>query len=120
MTVNAEFAAWLGSACLNAVASSAALETAWGSLAAVAENVSALAAKADAEEEAARQLDLFGAPMVVEILQVAGLRVDLICKPIRLTASRAGYTGGANVFVLGARELEKVERTNLTVLRKLA
>lgn len=120
MSVNAEFAAWLGSACLNAVASSAALDAAWGDLAAAAENVTALANKADAEEEAARQLDIFGAPLVVEVLQVPGLRIDLVCKPVRLTAARAGYTGGASVFVLGAKELENVERTNLTVLRKLA
>ncbi len=120
MSVNAEFAAWLGSACLNAVAKSGELETAWGELAATAEVVTALANKADAETEAARQLSLFGAPLIVETLQIAGLRVDLVCKPVRLTASRAGYTEGASVFVLGAKELENVERTNLTVLRKLA
>jgi len=119
MSVDAEFAAWLGSACLNAVSSSPSLETAWGTLAATAELVSALAYKSDAEAEAVRQVNLFGGPMVVEVLQVAGLRVDLTCKPVTLTASRAGYTAGATVFVLGARELENVERTNLTVLRKL-
>lgn len=120
MSVDADFAAWLGSACLNAVASSPALEAAWGTLAATSELISALADKADAEAEAARQVDLFGAPMVVEVLQVPGLRVDLACKPVNLTASRAGYTAGATVFVLGAKELDQVERTNLTVLRKLS
>lgn len=120
MSVDAEFASWLGSACLNAIASSSSLEAAWGKLAAVGESVSALAYKADADAEAARQLDLFGTPMVVEILQVNGLRVDLVCKPVTLKASRAGYVNGATVFVLGAKEVDKVERTNLTVLRKLA
>lgn len=120
MSVDAEFAAWLGSACLNAVSSSPTLEAAWGTLAAAGELVSALADKADAEAEAGRQVDLFGAPMVVEVLQVAGIRVDLACKPITLTASRAGYTAGATVFVLGAKELDQVERTDLTVLRKLS
>lgn len=120
MSVDAEFAAWLGSACLNAVSSSPALETAWGTLAATSELVSALAEKVDAESEAARQVDLFGAPMVVEVLQVVGLRIDLTCKAVTLTASRAGYTAGATVFVLGAKELDKIERTNLTVLRRLA
>ena len=120
MSVDAEFASWLGSASLNAVATSPELEEAWGALAVTAELVSALAYKEDAETEAARQVDLFGAPMVVEILQVAGLRVDLICKPVTLTASRAGYTAGATVFVLSAKELDQIERTNLTVLRKLS
>lgn len=119
MSVDAEFAAWLGAPCLNAVASSSSLDAAWGKLAAAKESVSALAEKPDAEAEAARQLTLFSAPMVIEILQVPGLRVDLIGKPVTLKASRSGYAGGANVFVLGAKELDKVERTNLTVLRKL-
>lgn len=119
MSVDAEFASWLGSPCMNAVASSSALDAAWGKLAATAELVSALANKADADTEAARQLNLFGAPMVVEVLQVPGLRVDLICKPVRLTAARSGYLDGVNVFVLGAKEVDNVERTNLTVLRKL-
>lgn len=120
MSVDAEFAAWLGSACLNAVASSSALDEAWGTLAAMGELVSALANKADAEAEAVRQIDLFSSPMVLEVLQVGGLRIDLVCKAVTLTASRAGYTAGATVFVLGAKELDQVERTNLTVLRKLA
>ncbi|SCW56323.1 hypothetical protein SAMN02927924_01380 [Sphingobium faniae] len=120
MNVDADFRAWLQSPNLIAVASSAALETAWGELAAVAESVSALANKADADAEAARQINLFGAPMVVEVLQVDGLRIDLFARPVTLTAARAGYTAGATVFVLGAKELDQVERTNLTVLRKLA
>ncbi|KAK0331333.1 hypothetical protein LTR94_029366, partial [Friedmanniomyces endolithicus] len=99
---------------------SSSLEAAWGTLAAASELVSALADKADAEAEAARQVNLFGAPMVVEVLQVSGLRVDLTCKAVTLTASRAGYTAGTTVFVLGAKELDQVERTNLTVLRKLS
>lgn len=120
MSVDAEFAAWLRSTSLVAVTSSAALEAAWGELAATSESVSALAAKADAEAEASRQLDLFGVPMVVEVLQVHGLRIDLFAKPITLMAPRAGYAAGATVFVIGAKELDGVERTNLTVLRKLA
>lgn len=120
MSVDAEFAAWLGSICLNAVASSAELDAAWGKLAMAKDLVSALANKADADAEASRQLNLFGAPMVIEVLQVAGLRVDLTCKPVTLTAARSGYANGATVFVLGAKELDKIERTNLTVLRKLA
>ncbi|SES01435.1 hypothetical protein [Sphingobium sp. YR768] len=120
MSVEADFGAWLKSASLIAVASSDALAAAWGDLAAKAELVSALAEKADAETEANRQLTLFGAPMVLEVLQVDGLRIDLIGKPVTLRASRTGYANGANVFVIGAREVEQVERTNLTVLRKLA
>lgn len=120
MSVDADFAAWLASQCLNAIASSADLESAWGTLASTAETVSALADKIAAEAEAARQIELFGAPMVVEVLQVDGLRIDLLCKHVRLVADRAGYAAGANVFVLGVREVDKVERTNLTVLRKLS
>jgi len=120
MNVDPEFAVWLRSACLIAVSSSAELESAWGDLAAISESVSALTGKADAEAEASRQLDLFGVPMVVEVLQVDGLRIDLFARPVTLTASRAGYAAGATVFVIGAKELEGVERTNLTVLRKLA
>lgn len=120
MAVEADFRAWLQSACLFAEISSNDLVLAWGDLAAVGESVSALATKADAEAEATRQISLFGAPMVVEILQVNGLRIDLFAKPVTLTASRAGYAAGATVFVIGAKELDGVERTNLTVLRKLA
>ncbi|MGE4321761.1 MAG: hypothetical protein AB7E60_01875 [Sphingobium sp.] len=120
MNVDAEFGAWLRSACLIAVSSSSALEAAWGDLAAVGDLVSPLANKADAQAEAARQITLFGVPMVIEILQVAGLRVDLVGRPVTLTASRAGYAGSLTVFVLGAREVDGVERTNLTVLRRLA
>ncbi|MGC4250437.1 MAG: hypothetical protein QM605_02930 [Sphingobium sp.] len=81
MNVEADFRAWLQSVSLIAVASSAALETAWGELAAVAESISAFANKADAEAEAAREISLFGAPMAVEVLQVEGLRVT--CSPSR-------------------------------------
>lgn len=120
MSVEADFRAWLQTSSLMAIANSGELEAAWGELAAVNEVVSALALKADADAEATRQIDLFGAPMVIEVLQVAGLRVDLFAKPVMLTAPRAGYASGANVFVIGVKELDGVERTNLTVLRKLA
>lgn len=120
MSVEAEFRSWLQSQSLVALSSSEALAEAWGELAAIGESVSALALKEDAEEEAARQLDLFGSPIVVEVLQVAGLRVDLIAQPVNLTASRAGYASGTTVFVIAAKELDGVELTNLTVIRKLA
>ena len=120
MSVDADFRAWLQSTCLFASISSNDLATAWGDLAAVGESVSALATKAEAEAEATRQISLFGAPMVVEVLQVDGLRIDLFAKPVTLTATRAGYSGGATVFVIAAKELDGIERTNLTVLRKLA
>jgi len=120
MSIEADFRAWLQAECLYASATSAELQAAWGTLAATSEAMSAMATKADADTEVARQLALFGAPMVVEILQVPGLRIDLFAKPVTLTAPRAGYAAGATVFVLGAKELDGVERTNLTVLRKLA
>lgn len=120
MSVDAEFAAWLGSACLYADASSAERKAAWGDLAAAIESVSPFAYQADADAEAARQLTLFGAPMVVEILTVPGLRIDLIGRPVELRARAAGYEAGATVFVLGVREMDRAERTSLTVLRKLA
>ncbi|WP_327752915.1 hypothetical protein VVT58_15575 [Sphingobium sp. SJ10-10] len=120
MNVPADFGAWLRSACLVATASSAEIEGAWGQLAAVGEVVSPLANQADADAEAARQLVLFGQPMVVEVLQVAGLRIDLLCRAVNLTAARQGYHEGATVFVIGVKEQDVVERTNLTVLRKLA
>jgi len=120
MAVETDFRAWLQSACLFAEISSNDLATAWGDLAAIGESQSALATKADAETEATRQVALFGAPMVVEVLQVDGLRIDLFAKPVTLTAPRAGYAGGATVFVIGVKEADGVERTNLTVLRKLA
>ncbi len=120
MSVEADFRAWLQAACSIAVASSPALQATWGELAAVAESISPLGDKADAEADSARQISLFGAPMVVEVLQVPGLRIDLFARPVTLTASRTGYQNGATVFVLGAKEMDQVERTNLTVLRKLA
>lgn len=120
MSVDAEFAAWLSQQSMNVIATSEAIAAAWGKLAGVRENLSALANKADAEQEAQRQLNLFGMPMAVEILQVAGLRIDLVCKAVRLVAPRVGYATGADVFVLGAKEMDRVERTDLTVLRRLA
>lgn len=119
MAVEADFAAWLRAESLNAVASDAQISALWGALAKTAELISPYASKADAAAEAERQLAIFGTPMVVEVLQVRGLRIDLFARPVRLRAARAGYQGGATVFVIGAKEAEAVEMTNLTVLRKL-
>ncbi|WP_336973407.1 hypothetical protein [Sphingobium aromaticiconvertens] len=117
--VPSDFAAWLQSECLFAATSSADLQVIWGALAATAEVISPLALHEDAQDEAERQMSLFGVPLAVEVLQVPGQRVDLVARPVTLTASRAGYAGGLNVFVIGARELDQIDRTNLTVVRRL-
>lgn len=117
--VEAEFGAWLRLSNLVARATSDELAALWEGVAATGSVVSALADKNDAEVEAARQISLFGAPLVIDMMQVAGLRLDLFARPVTLQATRAGYEGGVTVFVIGVKEMDQVEMTNLTVLRKL-
>lgn len=119
MIVDPSIAQWLKSEALVASANDNLVQAAWGDLAATTEIMSPLAELADAQDEAARQLAFLGGPLAIDRLQVDGLRADLIGLPLDLTADRAGYEGGLRVFVIGVEELEGVDRTNLTVLRRL-
>lgn len=114
-SVEATFADWLRSAALVSVASAA---SPFGTLAQSSAITSALAAKADADAESARQLGFLGGARVVDKLRVADRRVDLIGKALTLTAEHEGYRGGAVVFVIAAEELDD-GGTLLSVIRRL-
>jgi hypothetical protein len=91
----------------------------WGAQAIDTELLSPIALEADAQQEAARQALFLASPRVVDVIEVPGLRRDLLGLPITITADRGGYASPVTVFVIGYRELDDVERTRLTVLRRL-
>lgn len=117
--VDPDFAEWLGSEEISAVASDAASEAKWGALAIDTTISSAIALKADAVAEAARQLAFRPGPLVVETLRVPGLQVGMVGKVVTLTADKGGYAAGVDVFVLGADEIDGMGGTKVTVLRRL-
>lgn len=117
--VDPGYALWLKAKALFVESTNATVDGAWGTRATISERVSPLATKAAADTEAARQRALLEAPMVIDRLSVPGLRSDLIGQPVTLTADRLGYAGGVVCFVIGVVEMEKVERTMLTVLRRM-
>lgn len=119
--VDPGYAGWLKAAALYTSAFDSAVVSAFGVLAVEQEIVSPLALLADADDEVARQLAFVGgAPMVVDRLSVPGLRADLHGQCVTLVADRGAYGGaGLPCFVIGVDESETVERTDLTVLRKL-
>lgn len=117
--VDPDFAEWLGRAELTARAADGAADAKWGTLALDARISSALAFKADADAEAARQRAFLAGPLAVETLRVGGQQIALIGEVVTLRASGGGYAAGVDVFVLGADETETGGGTLLTVLRRL-
>lgn len=117
--VDPDFAEWLASEDIAAIASDPAAEAKWGALAIDTTISSALALKADAVAEAARQLAFRPGPTAVETLRVPGLQVGMIGKVLTLTADKGGYAAGVDVFVLNADEIDGVGGTKVTVLRRL-
>lgn len=117
--VDPDFAEWLASEENAAVASDPAAETKWGTLAIDTAIASALALKADAVAEAARQLAFRPGPIAIETLRVPGLQVGMIGKVVTLTADKGGYAAGVDVFILGADEIDGAGGTRVTVLRRL-
>ena len=117
--VDPDFATWLASEELEAIAADAPAEAKWGSLALDTRISSALAFKADATAEAGRQRTFLAGPLAIETLRVPGLHIGLVGEVVTLTADKGGYAAGVDVFVLGADETEGGGATRLTVLRRL-
>ena len=111
------YSEYLGSTALFANAD--ATGVAWGERGVESETISPLALKADAEAEAARQLEFLSGPLVEDVVVVDGARRDLMLKTIAVTGSKLGYdANGKAVFVIGYQELAAT--TELYVLRSLA
>lgn len=120
MSVDPAFARWLREGAIYAEATDAAIEVLWAELARVTEAMSPLALQADAEAEAARQVEFLGGPLVIDRHLVAGLKSYLIACPVTIKGDRLGYAGGVSVFVIGVAEQAGADHTQLTVLRKLS
>lgn len=119
MAVDPAQVSWLKTGALYGASTDAALGARWGTDALETEVISCLALAADAATEAARQQAFLGGPLAIETHNVKGLRSDLIGRPVTITCDRLGYDAGLTVFVIGVEEQQDVERTVLTVLRKL-
>ena len=83
------------------------------------EVISALATKAAADSEAARQIAILGGPLALDRHVVKGQRRDLVGKCITLTHDLLGYSAGEPVFVVSADERDD-NLTILEVVRSLA
>ena len=110
---------WLKEGALFASATDSGIASAWGADALETSIMSPLALAADAATEAASQQAFLEGPVAVEVHDVPGKRIDLLGRPVTLTVARLGYDAGVAVFVIGAEEMQQVERTRLTVLRRL-
>ncbi len=109
-------AAWLKA---QAYYVSAAGPGGWGERAITSEIISPIVDAADAQAEAARQAAFIGPAMVVDMIDVPGLRVDLLGCAVTIRADRGGYDVPVTVFVIGVAEQDDREATRLTVLRRL-
>lgn len=120
MNVDPGIARWLKEGVIFASAEDAAIVASWAGLARSSDTFSPFATKAGAEAEAARQLAFLKGPLVLDEHLVAGSRFDLIGCPVTITGDWLGYAAGAVVFVVGAAEVEDVDETRLTVVRRLS
>lgn len=120
MTVDQGEVAWLKEGATYVAASDATLAGRWGAAAIESEIVSPLALLAGAETEAARQLAFLGGPLAEETHDVPGSGVELIGTVQTIVAADLGYAAGVDVYVIGAVPQEGVDRTTLTVLRRLS
>lgn len=91
----------------------------WGDRALSSTVMTPLVAKADAQAMATYQAQFMAGPLARDEIVVTGLRVDLIGRVVTITGDRLGYENGANVFVVAAKEAERVRTTTLTVLKRL-
>jgi hypothetical protein len=118
--VDPGFAKWLRAEALFAESTDATIVTNWASRAVVTEIITAIALSAGASTEAARQEALLGGPLVTDELSVKGLRSDLIGQCVTIASDRFDYGGaGKACFVIGVAESSDVERSTLTILRRL-
>lgn len=120
MAVDAALASWLQGQYRYAGTTLDAVGAAWGDLAVASEIGTPLRNKADALAEAARQHNFLLKPMVIDTIEVPGVRIDLIGKRLNFFADDGGYAQGVTVFVIAAEEQTEVNATTLTVLRRLA
>lgn len=119
MSVDAAEVAWLKEGRQYATAANAAVQARWGAAAIDTDILSPLALQPGAIAEAARQAGFLGGPYAVEQHDVPGQLVHLIATVQTIAASGLGYGGGLDVFVIEAEERDDVDRTTLTVLRRL-
>ncbi len=119
MSVDPVTAAWLKAPYNSVSDDDATVAGIWGALATVSEAVSALADRAPAVTEAARQMAFLSQPCAPDRILVPGLRADLLGKLIDATTDRGGMTA-ARCLVIGVEEQIDVETTILTALRKIA
>lgn len=115
--VDPGYADWLRGTALIATETDATFATRWGERARETEIISALALKAGATAEAARQFAFLKGPNVIDRHVVPGQRRDLIGRVVTLRHASLGYAAGVDCFVLQYEEGEAV--TTLTVLRPL-
>lgn len=118
MSVDAGTAVWLKEGALYALSTDSGIASAWAD-SLETEIVSPLAVAADAATEAARQQAFLEGPLAIETHNVPGLKSSLVGSPITLTGTHLGYDAGLVVFVIRAVEIEGINRTELTVLRRL-
>lgn len=119
MSVDAAEVTWLKEGRQYAAAANTAVQARWGAAAVETDILSPLALLPGAVAEAARQAGFLGGPLAIEKHDVPGERVDLMLTVQTITAPGLGYGAGIDVFVIEAEEREDVERTTLTVLRRL-
>ncbi|MDZ7894979.1 MAG: hypothetical protein U5M50_08565 [Sphingobium sp.] len=123
MAVDAVFAQWLQDAALWALGQDATAIDRWAETAVLSERITGLANRADALDEAARQLAFFGMPIaedehVVAIAPGGGWK-RYLGQVITLIHPELGYAGGADVFLIGAEDDHAAGLSTLTVLRRL-
>lgn len=120
-TVDPVFAQWLMARCQWAVSTDQDVADRWGATALTKERQTTIATKADAEAEAARQLAFMGGggPMAIDDHVLLGQWARYRGRVITITGKRLGYAGGADVFVLGAQDVQATGTSVVTVLRRL-
>jgi len=118
-TVEPGYASWLTLPARYVSTAIAGAASAWAGLAEDSSIISPLALKADAQTVATSQAQILAGPNARDQLTIAGLHADKIGTVINVTADRAGYENGANVFVVGAQEADEGKVTTLTVIKRL-
>jgi hypothetical protein len=117
--VDAAKVEWLRSEAKFRSSVDAAIKADWGDRAVESEVITSIAVKADAVAEASAQAAFLKGPLVIDRHLVPGLRRDVLCKLLTLRIGRLGYDAGIRCFVVRVEEQQDVERTLLTVLRRL-
>jgi len=119
MAADPVFAQWLMSQSLSAVGVNATINNRWGATAQATERQTNIATRADAEAEAARQLQFIGGPLVEEKHQLVGDWSEYIGQVVNLTIDELGYGAGLDVFVIGVEVDRATGISFASVLRRL-